>query len=221
MNFIFDPSLVLYLPLHELGGSSFMSKDAYGHLCTVTGALWRPYGRYFDGTDDYITVPDHAAFDITTTLSAMVWMRTPDYTVQHGVLVSKYLATGNKREWSLYQWNTGLVKVYFGDPNDGTLEAVEETDSQQILSDTWYLVGFTFGAGTVVIYVNGNTKASTTSSGTLPSSLYNSTADIVVANDGGGNSEFYGDIGEVWIYCRALTLPEMQQIYLATKWRYQ
>ena len=54
MNFIFDPSLVLYLPLHQRDGSSFMSKDAYGHVCTVTGAVWTPEGRLFDGVDDYI-----------------------------------------------------------------------------------------------------------------------------------------------------------------------
>ena len=40
MGFIFDPSLVLYLSLWKLDGDSFMSKDAYGHLCTVTGALY-------------------------------------------------------------------------------------------------------------------------------------------------------------------------------------
>jgi len=59
MNFVFDPSLELYLPLYELDGSSFMSKDACGHICLVTGALWGSQGRTFDGGDDYI--------DITTT----------------------------------------------------------------------------------------------------------------------------------------------------------
>ena len=48
-RFKLDPSLVLYLPLYELDGSSFRSRDAYGHLATVTGALWTPQGRTLMG----------------------------------------------------------------------------------------------------------------------------------------------------------------------------
>jgi len=50
-DFIFDPSLVLYLPLYQLDGWAFMSRDAYGHLCSVTGAKWTPQGRDLDEQD--------------------------------------------------------------------------------------------------------------------------------------------------------------------------
>jgi hypothetical protein len=62
-----DPDLVLYLPLWsaDLKGDSFYSKDSYAHLCTVTGALWTPQGRHFDGVDDKIAVPYHSVFQIT------------------------------------------------------------------------------------------------------------------------------------------------------------
>jgi len=53
--------LVLYLPLYALKGSQFKSVDAYGHTCTVTGALWRPDGRLFDGADDKITCGSNVA----------------------------------------------------------------------------------------------------------------------------------------------------------------
>ena len=53
-NFALDPYCRLYLPLWKLDGDSFMSKDAYGHLCTNHGSLWAPQGRKFDGTDAYI-----------------------------------------------------------------------------------------------------------------------------------------------------------------------
>lgn len=65
-DWVLDPSLVLYLPLHQLDGSSFMSKDKHGHLCAVTGALWRPNGHYFDGSDDYIDCGDSSALTITS-----------------------------------------------------------------------------------------------------------------------------------------------------------
>src|SRR3989304_5596886 len=50
------------------GTNQFLSDDAYGHLCTVTGALWTPQGYSFDG-DDYITVPHHTAINFSKTSS--------------------------------------------------------------------------------------------------------------------------------------------------------
>ena len=57
MDFIFDPSLVLYLPFYELEGASFASRDAYGHLCIATGTSRRRGARYFDGNDDRLDFP--------------------------------------------------------------------------------------------------------------------------------------------------------------------
>ena len=62
-DFIYDPSLVLYIPLHQLDGSLFMSQDAYGHLCTVTGAAWTLQGYDFDGTDDKIDCGSNTILD--------------------------------------------------------------------------------------------------------------------------------------------------------------
>ena len=58
-DFIFDPSLALYLPLYELDGASFVSRDAYGYLCTITGASWKLRGYKFDGVDDYGQAPSY------------------------------------------------------------------------------------------------------------------------------------------------------------------
>lgn len=61
-DFILDPSCILYLPLWKKDGAQFMSDDMYGHLCTVTGALWTPQGRYFDGVDDKIALASFGFF---------------------------------------------------------------------------------------------------------------------------------------------------------------
>ena len=74
MDFIFDPSLVLYLPLYELDGASFISKDANGHLCTVTGALWRPNGHYFDGTDDKIDCGAGTNLAVANEITIEAWI---------------------------------------------------------------------------------------------------------------------------------------------------
>ena len=75
MNIIFDPSLVLYLPLYGQDGASFMSQDAGGHLCAVTGALWRPDSRYFDGIDDKINCGHSPALNLTSGVTVEVWFK--------------------------------------------------------------------------------------------------------------------------------------------------
>ena len=224
MDFIFDSGLVLYLPLYERDGSSFMSKDAYGHLYTVTGALWTPRGRSFDGSDDYVTIPDHAAFDIATKLTFLSWVKSDVVAsvADQDYIASKYAT--DEREWAFRTLNTGVLAIYFGDPNDGSFEGRVESDVAHITSTTtYYLVGFTFSSGTVVLYVNGAAVDSSTATGAVPATLYNGSADILIGNTADlGVGQFWDGLqGEVWLYSRALTFLEIQHIYLATKWRYR
>ena len=220
---ITDPNLVLYLPLHRLDGASFMSRDAYGHLCTVTGALWRPNGRYFDGLDDYIYIPDHAAFDITTKITVMAWVKCVDITVAGtDGLVAKSVTAGDQREWSLQRQSaSGQLKVTFGDAVLGNYEGRQLTDDPHLVNGAWLLAGFTFDEGTVEIQANGVAVDSSLDAGAIPPTLFNGTADVEIASENVGTGLFNGSIGEVWIYNRVLTLQERQHIYLATKWRYQ
>ena len=218
MDFIFDKSLVLYLPLYKFDGAFFMSKDAYGHLCTVTGALWRPDGRYFDGMDDLIDCPNHSCFDIAHTLTVEAWMKTADLT-NEGVIADRD-KPASPREW--YFWhNQQKLAIDFGDPALGDWEGSTITDEDVITSiDVWYHTAFTFDRGTVIIYVNGNIVSS--SDTTVPSSLYTG-ADIPtrIGNHGVPNQPFDGLIDIVMIYNRALTPQEVLRDYLATKWRYR
>ncbi len=60
-------SCELYVPLwHPITSvSPFTSLDKNSHICTVTGTVWTPDGRIFDG-DDYITVPTDASLNVGT-----------------------------------------------------------------------------------------------------------------------------------------------------------
>ena len=68
-----DPSLRLYLPLYELDGQSFRSRDAYGHLCTVTGAKRGFNWWEFDGVDDVITIP-HSSAHLFSNVTVIAWV---------------------------------------------------------------------------------------------------------------------------------------------------
>jgi len=208
-GFIFDPSLVLYLPLHQLDGASFMSKDAYGHLCSVTGALWTPNGREFDGLDDVIKVPYHISYDIVTEFTATIWLKGS------GVcFLGRDDVTNNERLWKLGGWGD-ILRGWISGITAETLSAPSSFDSKQ-----WYFVGMAFkNATTRNLIVNGELVASDVPSGNVKQS---SNLGISVGGRWDDpNEQFGGLFGEAWFYSRFLTPLEIQQNYLATKWRYQ
>ena len=220
-SFIVDDSLVLYLPLWALKDSPIKSVDAYKHTCTVTDALWRPNGRLFAGAG-HITVPDHTAFDIVTALTALQWVNCTNVgSVADETAISKYRTIGGKREWGMVKiLSSGKVAIIFGDPSDGTFEGTRQTNNVVLSNTTWALVGFTYAAGTVVIYVDGAVVVSATVEGAIPITLYNGTSDVVIGANGASQSKWTGILGEGWVYSRALTAQEVQHNYLTTRWRY-
>lgn len=211
MNFIFDPSLVLYLPLYELDGASFMSRDAYGHLCTVTGAVWRPSGRYFDGSDDQATIPAHSAFEISDAITVEIWAYIKALSSStHGFIVKSPLGS-SYGDWDFFQQTNGTVTF--------TLLNVGLAQGAAIPIGHWYHIAATYDRANIVLYYNAEiakTTAKTAVMETNQRSIY-----LAVFYQATASRRLNGTIGEVRIYNRALTPLEIQHNYLATKWRYR
>ena len=211
-DFIFDPSLVLYLPLHKLDGASIMSRDACGHLCSVTGALWTPRGRSFDGADDYISVPDHPSLDITDAITIEAWVKPSNMTgspylrsvVSKGDYTSSFILANS--------YHTEFVVRLDG--NTCGAFAFSEWD-------VWYHIAFTYDKdrGYGVIFLNGveGTHYDYSSTiGTNTDPFYIGEEQIPSAD-----RCWTGLIDLVSIYNRGLTPLEVQRNYLASKGRYQ
>ncbi len=213
MDFIFDPGLVLYLPLYKLDASSFMSRDGYGHLCTVTGALWRPSGRYFDGADDIIIATDSAAFRNLTEFTWEMWVY-PEDTAGHRMLFTK----AGKKYLQIRSDEFISLTIYAATTNG----SVFTTDT--VTEDAWNHIVVTYsfsGDKKGRIYLNGSECSYSTQNAT-EGALDADTADLCMGLwYTGGLYDLKGVMGEVRIYNRALTPPEIQHNYLATKWRYQ
>ena len=220
MDFIFKPNLGLYLPLYELDGASFVSKDAYGHLLSVYGPEWKPDGRWFDGVDDYIkcSIANWRADDTRGTLA--VWFKA---TTTGTLFASCDEATGN------YQW------AFYVGQSPPALSAAVVTGA----GNTRYCYGHT-PVG------DGNWHFGVWSS---DGSIYRLFVDLepqTLTFPTGGNdgvwlagvanrdnfavgarlrsSPLYcplGMIGAVYYYGEVMSLPDMQSLYLATKRRYR
>ena len=121
MKSIFDHSLSLSLSLSEMDGNSFISRDTCGHSCSVTGAIWRPDGRYFDGDDDLINCSDNGALNFTTgefTLEA--WINAASLAAnseilcrgQHGIDGYYLRIPSNGRVYFCARCDTGTKAIY-------------------------------------------------------------------------------------------------------------
>ena len=221
MDFILNPNLVLYLPLWKLDGSSFMSKDAYGHLCTVTGALWRPDGRYFDGTDDKIVSTANLGFSGTGERTLIAWACPDSASLVTKIAPIAALGWVNAAVGPVA--GTAFIIATFGVTTGAGTWAMwgvsADVESSGVLTaDTWYCLAATYSGTTVQLFQDGVVDNSETHS------LDTLDAPFRVGQKLGSAADriwFKGKVGEVFAYNRALTPIEIQNIYLATKWRYR
>jgi len=213
MEFIYDPSLVLYLPLWELDGSSFMSRDAYGHLCTVTGALWRPNGRYFDGLDDFISCGDNTVLDVIEAITVELWFR--DATLSNvDILVANTNGNSLTKGWGLRWSSTNHLMFFINEYGEN------EASIAFIPDATWHHFVGTYDKASIKIHLDAVKGTDDTYSSSID---YTTAVGTTLGSAPRGTSAymFTGNLGEVRIYNRALTLLEIQRNYLATKWRYR
>lgn len=206
-----DSSLVLDLPLYKLDGASFMSKDAYGHLAAVTGALWTPRGREFDADDDKIVVPDHDSLDIADGLTLEGWIRV--FNTGNSSILGKATTIWTETSYTLQVWSN--EQPAFDLSSDGG--SPHALAAKAISLNVWYHIVGTFKRPDRVLYINGLESASDS----WDNDIHVGTSDLYIGKYAGDSDTLDGMIGEVRIYNRALTPLEIQGNYLATKWRYQ
>lgn len=149
-EFLNDPSLVLYLPLWKKDGASFMSDDAYGHLCTRTGVTHSPiHGDSFDGIDDGILVPHHVSLNPTSALTIIALINSNGWDRAYNTIVSKQ-AIGAGFEIEVL--STGKLEMLVS----GAVEAAyySGTGVHTLSTGTWYKVAMVWNRPNLKGYVN-------------------------------------------------------------------
>jgi len=141
------------------------------------------WGAYFDGTGDYLSVPDAAAFTLGTSDFCMEsWV----YPVNAGTGASESILG----QWSagsygwIFQYRSNALLMYYSTNGSTTTNAINA--SATVLNNAWNHIAFVRSGNTLSAYVNG-TRVSTNASFTA--SIVNSSSTVNVGRNG-DNSEY-------------------------------
>jgi len=122
-----------------------------GEVCFKADA--RPDGAIFDGTDDHISVPDHADlnFDSTGDFTIEAWFKADAVGRQNPIVCKLVGSNPNFTGYQMWVAPDNKLKAFIC---DGSYTLV--ASSSTITADTWYYAAFTVDRdGNEKIYLNG------------------------------------------------------------------
>lgn len=156
-----------------------------------------------DGTDDYLTVPDHADWTFAADpWSVEAWIRWNTGAGGLQTWCSHYNATGNQRGWVVGTNSNAIRLLYSTTGSNALILSAPWTPSNGV----WYFTGVYRSGPTVYFTVDG-VLLGTGNIGT--DSIFNSTAALQIGTQGlGADADFNGWIDEVRIttgVCRQTT----------------
>ena len=188
------------------GSGTTLTDSAGDHDGTITGAAWTA-GRYgsaldFDGTDDLVSIADHADLDLTDSFTIEAWVR-PDALGNWSSPISKASWTGGLSGYS-------LAADYRGFPTGIVLNAgasAGAADTSALPTDgTWKHLAFTSDGTTLKLYIDGQLAGSQTAIAAAPTA-----ADLQIGHSQVSTGKYFdGAIDEVRLYDQALDQSQVQ-----------
>lgn len=182
----------------------------------INGAL------QFNGSTQYVSIPDNAVFDITDTLTVCVWAKNDATNIGQQAMVGKDDAGTGKREWSILLDADQKLFVVISD--DGTAQSVPIADNDVVTEtgteiDEWHLYGFTIdtsgGAATPLLYLDGISIART-EAGAATTTINNDDVPVTIGgvlSNGLIIDLWDGAIDNVLIFDRVLTSDEITTLW--------
>lgn len=179
-------------------------------------------GFYFDNTNDYISIVDHADFTpILTPFSISAWINANN-TVDFGISIKGI--QGIDAEWAFALGNDEKLTWYLYKQSTAKHIITKYNTALTAYKDTWIHVVATYDGGTLAaglgIYLNGirvdDTPSASGGFTGVEAGGYDPRLGFVGPVDYAG-----GLIDDVMFFNIELTAIEVRNIYEVTRWRYQ
>ncbi len=218
-----DGDLVLWLPGDGSGEDIQGTNDA--SLLNGAGYALGMVGDGFslDGSNDRVSVADSADFDFGSALTIELWVQTDTLLVSQGIVEKSRCVVGEPGFIFLLVPVAGglrLDAVFIGAMNCSAPGRIQST-AAAITDSNLHHVAVTYAGGASPVarlYVDG-AEVSSSVVAALPSSINSNGQPLRIGalmNSGGTHtSHFDGVLDEVSLYDRALSLGEIEEIYLA------
>jgi Concanavalin A-like lectin/glucanases superfamily/Cadherin-like domain/Bacterial Ig domain len=204
--------LVLALAFDEATGTLAADSSGGARHGSIRGATFAA-GRYgnalaFDGLDDWVTVPDSAALDLTDGMTLEAWVK-PSALSGWESIVLKERGTEDLA-YGLYAHDGAPLAGGVAAPA-GTINTIAGhhavRGASALPNGVWTHIATTYDGATQRFYVNGALVASRAHTG----SMSTSNSPLRIGGNNAWSGEFFqGLIDEVRIYNRALSAAEVQ-----------
>ncbi|MEJ2703159.1 MAG: LamG domain-containing protein [Sedimentisphaerales bacterium] len=208
--------LVGHWKLDEGSGTIAHDSSRNENHGTLDGPIWRPSegqiggALEFDGTDDYVEVPDDASFDITNEITVTAWIKPGDV-IDWRTIVAKYAHTPAWRKDLYWLLHAGNIGVTFAGPcgigGDDWIPTVP------IESGVWAHVAVSYDGSAMRMYKNGINAATNSASGNLLLGDSASNESFYIGYNTEWSEFFDGLIDDVYLYDRTLTPDQVQNLF--------
>ena len=161
-------------------------------------------GSNFDGVDDYVSIPDSAAWNQADG-TIQLWFNA-DTVSGVDTLISRDPAGGNPGDFYIDRSGSDIL-VRMRDADGGTLTA-----TNVVTAGNWYQLTVTFGSGGLEIYIDGTRVAHDP---TITAGIDGGSSNVLVGAYDGPSYLFDGKISEVAIFDSQLPEATIDGLYSA------
>jgi len=195
---------------NEGSGNKVFDLSGYGNTGTLVADTHFVPGKFgsaleFDGTGDYIQVPDNSSLSFTNeTFSISLWFKSSS-SVDMAFLYKG--SDANNREYFYNLSAIGAVRIRIFD-NDNSYQTTTAEDKDYADGDWHHTVAVADGSN-LYIYVDNALK----DSDAITVSMADLGSDFYIGEYGGGSSYYNGYLDAVMIFNKALTQNEIDWLY--------
>lgn len=193
---------------NEGTGTTVADRSGTGNVGSIFQATWYNSGKYgkalsFDGSNDYVSVPDSSSLDLTNKMTIEAWVRP---TASSGWRTVMMKENGGELAYGMYAREStnrpsGWLRI---NPSSGSSFSAGATPGLAL--NTWTHMATTYDGATLRLFVNGVQRASRATTG----NMYTSTGPLKFGGNAMWGEYFAGQLDEIRVYNRALTASEIQ-----------